>query len=76
MSQAHDEVRAGSAWADQFGLVFTQPHGARIDPGRDYRAWQCLLKKCGLPPMRLHDDRHTAATLLLSTVVPTRAAME
>lgn len=37
---------------------------------------QALLKAAGVRPARLHDARHTAATMLLVLKVPTRAVME
>jgi integrase len=32
----------------------------------DYDEWQKALKLCGIAPRRLHDARHTAATLMYS----------
>jgi integrase len=58
------------------GLVFAQPNGRPIDPRGDYGAWINLLAKAGVRRARLHDARHTAATLLLSQGVPARVAME
>ena len=36
----------------------------RLNP--DYAEWQKALKLCGIAPKRLHDARHTAATLMYS----------
>jgi integrase len=48
-------------------LVFTQPNGHPISPGSLHRwSFKPLLKKAGLPDMRFHDLRHSAATLLLA----------
>jgi integrase len=38
--------------------------------------WQALLKPAGVRPARLHDARHTAATMLLVLKVPTSAVMD
>jgi integrase len=57
-------------------LVFTQPNGRPIDRGSDQRAWTALLQAAGVRDARLHDARHTAATMLLVLGVPTRAVME
>lgn len=55
--------RCGSPAA---GLVFTTASGEPIDPTDDYQAWKELLADAGLPHIRRHDTRHTAATLLLA----------
>jgi integrase len=56
--------------------VFTGPTGKPLDPRADHREWQRLLRKAGVPAARLHDARHTAATLLLAQGVPARVVME
>ncbi len=68
-------MRAGSGW-DDHGLVFAQPNGRPIDPRSDHRQWQALIQRAGVPPARLHDARHTAATVMLSLGVPARVAMQ
>ena len=73
--QAAERLRAGNVWEDH-GLVFVQPTGKPIDPRADYGAWKQLLVDAGVRDARLHDARHTAATLLLSQGVPARVAME
>jgi len=40
------------------------------------RSWKPLLKKAGLPDMRFHDLRHTAATLLLTKGVHPKVVQE
>jgi len=67
-------LAAGTLWEDT-GLVFTQATGRPVDPGADYKAWKRLLAKAGVRDARLHDARHTAATLLLLQGVPARAVM-
>ncbi len=59
-----------------FGSASHQPNGRPIDPRGDHRAWRQLLKIADARPARLHDARHTAATLLLTPGVPPRAAMQ
>ncbi len=44
--------------------------------GGHHRAWRALLTEAGVRQARLHDARHTAATLLLRQGVPARVAME
>jgi len=47
-------------------LVFPKPDGSPRSPMTDYDEWQKALKLCGIAPRRLHDARHTAATLMYS----------
>ncbi len=58
------------------GLVFAQPNGRPIDKKTDYDDWTRLLQEAGVRHVRLHDGRHTAATLLLSENVHPRVVME
>ena len=74
-AQLAERMAAGSVWRDN-DLVFCQENGAPIDPRSDHRAWRSLLAEAGVRPARLHDARHTAATLLLQQGVPARVAME
>jgi len=55
---------------------FAQLNGRPIDKKADYDAWRNLLKSAGVRHVRLHDGRHTAATLLLSEGVHPRVVME
>lgn len=47
------------------GLVFARRNGSPIAPTADAAAWDAHLRALGLPDIRLHDARHSAATLLL-----------
>ena len=55
--------------------------GVRLSAGQplslnsDYREWKALLRAAGVPDGRLHDARHTAATVLLVLGVPERTVM-
>lgn len=75
MAQNAERLAAGSWWAEG-DYVFTTPEGKPIDPRADWQAWRDLLASAGVPPRRLHDARHTAATLLLAQGVSTRVVME
>ena len=74
-TQAEERLLAGTQWADH-GLVFCQPNGKHIDPRRDWADWKALLAEAGVRDARLHDARHTAATLLLTQKVPARVVMQ
>jgi integrase len=51
--------------------VFTDESGKPIDATKFLRnSFAPLLRRAGLPPMRFHDVRHTAATLLLGRHPP------
>jgi integrase len=56
-------------------LVFTASTGGLIDPRRDNQEWNDLLAAAGVRRVRLHDARHTAATLLLLQGVDIRTLM-
>ena len=49
--------------------------GRPLNPNTDYDEWKRLLRKAGLRDGRLHDARHTAATVLLILGVPARTVM-
>ena len=74
--QAGERERAGGSW-DERGLVFPDSLGRPINPsnflGRDFYP---LLERAGLPRMRFHDLRHSAATLLLGMGVHPKIVSE
>ena len=51
------------------------PTGQPLNPNSDYHRWKALLKSAGVRDARLHDARHTAATVLLVLGVPERTVM-
>ncbi len=53
-------------------LVFANPDGRPLNPEYVSRRFQRLVSSAGLPSVRLHDLRHTHATLALAAGVPTR----
>jgi integrase len=55
--------------------VFTDEFGRPVNPSTDYHGWKRLLRDAGLRDSRLHDARHTAATVLLILGVSERAVM-
>lgn len=66
--------QAGELWHDE-GWVFATPAGQPINPRTDYNEWKRMLKATGLRESRLHDARHTAATVLLVLRQPTPTVM-
>jgi len=75
--QHQDTARALAAdlWQDN-DLVFTGARGQPVDPNRHSEHWQDFLKRIGVRPARLHDARHTTATLLLVQGVDQRVVMD
>jgi integrase len=73
--QDAERETAANLWRDEC-WIFSQPIGAPVDPRADYQAWRDLLASAGVRPARLHDARHTAATMLLVLKVPTRAVLD
>ncbi|SDN38795.1 site-specific integrase [Geodermatophilus sp. DSM 45219] len=55
-------------------LVFTTRFGQPIEPHNLARSFQRIREAAGLPRIRLHDLRHTTATLLKRLGVPVRDA--
>lgn len=58
------------------GLVFLDDDRLPIDPRDDGARWAELLTRAGLDHIRMHDVRHTAATLLLACDVDQRVVMQ
>lgn len=73
-SQAAERLRAGSCW-EEHDFVFCQENGRPLDPDGHSKAWKRFLAKAGVREARLHDARHTAATLLLLQGVDQRTVM-
>jgi integrase len=72
--RAHKEVQTleraawGAAWHDS-GLVFTREDGRPLRPEYVTRHFQRLAAEAGLPVIRLHDLRHTNASIALAAGV-------
>ncbi|MFJ6821873.1 tyrosine-type recombinase/integrase [Streptomyces niveus] len=63
--QRADRAEWGPAWVET-GLLFTQEDGSWLHPGKVTDRFERLVAASGLPPIRLHDLRHGAATLMLA----------
>jgi integrase len=68
-------LAAGSRWDSTHDLVFPASFGGLVDPARDNAEWNRLIAQAGVRAVRLHDARHTAATLLLLQDVDIRTVM-
>lgn len=68
-------LRAGSSW-EEHDLVFPNRLGKHQSHWAVKRSFNQLVEKAGLLPMRFHDLRHSAATLLLAAGVNVKVVQE
>ncbi|WP_326566913.1 site-specific integrase [Amycolatopsis rhabdoformis] len=73
-AHAQERALAADLW-EETGYVFTKPTGQPLVPNTDYHHWKELLRDAKVGERRLHDARHTAATVLLLLEVPERTVM-
>ncbi len=74
LEQEHDRATAADLWRES-GYVFTTPTGEPLNPRTDYTEWKRLVERASVPERRLHDARHTAATVLLLLGILERTVM-
>ncbi|CAJ1579744.1 site-specific integrase [[Mycobacterium] wendilense] len=67
--QREAKLALGSKWHDT-GLVVVDEFGAAPHPDTLTKAWAKALGSAGLPHVRLHDARHSCATLMHMRGVP------
>ncbi|GAA0402525.1 tyrosine-type recombinase/integrase [Microbispora corallina] len=67
--QMRERLAAGETWIDS-GRIFTRENGAALDR-EEYVSdrFAAIVKAADLPPIRFHDLRHCAATLMLAAGV-------
>ena len=73
--QEQERALAGRRWKDT-GFVFTTGIGTPLEPRNIERAFSEIRTIGGLRRIRIHDLRHTAATILLAQGVHPRVVME
>jgi integrase len=73
--QVLERRKAMDLWTDQ-DLVFCTETGELLDPSAIHKALTRCLKAAGLPAIRVHDLRHTCATLLLGKGVHPKMVQE
>ncbi|MFI0487080.1 tyrosine-type recombinase/integrase [Actinomadura sp. 9N215] len=64
-ARQNTERLASDTWTET-GFVFTTPAGEPVEPNQVTEQFLQLSMEAGLPPIRLHDLRHGAATFLLA----------
>lgn len=57
-------------------LVFSTPEGTPLRPNTVSRAWTMLAARAGVKVIRLHDARHTHASLLLKQGIHPKIVQE
>lgn len=65
----HLQKKAGDEWSD-LNMMFPSRVGTPILGPNLRRGFRKLLRKSGLPKIRFHDLRHTAASLMLNYGIP------
>jgi integrase len=74
--QTAERLRNGPSWED-WDLVFANEIGKPMEVGNlTNRYFRPLLKLAGLPQIRFHDLRHSAATLMLGANVNVKIVSE
>lgn len=73
--QLDERLRAGSLWT-HLDLVFPNEFGGYLSTTTLTRTLDRILKQAGLPDIRFHDLRHSAATLMLSHGVHPKVVSE
>ncbi len=62
--QIEERLRAGSGWVD-LDLVFPTSTGRPLGARDVLKMFKAALRRAGLPDVRFHDIRHSAATMML-----------
>ncbi len=74
--QLEAKLKAGANWQEH-DYVFCTSVGTHLNPSKDVLdELKKLLRQAGLPDIRFHDLRHSAATLLLSEEVHPKVVQE
>jgi integrase len=74
-AQLAERLAWGPAWTDS-GRVFTREDGTPLRPGWVSQRFGALVKRAGQPPIRFHDLRHGAASMLLAAGQPPKVISE
>ena len=61
--QAEQKLQLGELWSNPNDFVFTQENGSHTTHKGIFAAFKKIVKKMGIPNTRLHDLRHTFATV-------------
>lgn len=75
LSQKENKIKLGGAYKDN-DLVCCYPDGSWYEPKNFSKKFAWFLKKHGLRHIRLHDLRHSNATLMLAYGIPAKVASQ
>lgn len=75
VAQDRHRLLVGGAYKSQ-DLVFARPDGSPLVPGHVTQHFALVVRKAGLPPIKLHELRHTHATLLLAAGADEKAVSD
>jgi len=64
-----DKLLAGANW-QEYDLIFPSIHGTPFSQSNVHKDFRSILEAAGLPRIRFHDLRHTAASLMLNHGIP------
>jgi integrase len=73
--QQAERKQAGENWKEN-DLIFPSVWGTPLDNSNMVKNFKVFLKQAGLPDIRFHDLRHTAATLMLQQGVHPKVVQE
>jgi len=74
-AQLEERMRLGPAWVDS-GYVFCGIDGAALHPDTITTTFKSIIRDLDVPQIRLHDLRHTSATLALKAGVHPKVVSE
>ena len=74
-AQNQEKLKLGQAYQDS-GLVFCRADGTPVHPDRFTQMFDKHVKDSGIPRIRLHDLRHTHATLALAAGIHPKVVSE
>lgn len=74
--QREDQIAMGPDWGNDGDLAFTDEAGGPIRPEWFSKEFGRLVAASGVPRIRLHDVRHTYATIALKTGIPAKVVSE
>ena len=64
--QKEHRLAMGAGWANEHGLVFTEPNGRPLDPESVAKTFERRVARAHLPRIRFHDLRHTHVAHLIA----------
>ncbi len=74
--QLEERMLVGPAAYQDNDLVFARPDGTPINPDAFSQSFDRIVARSPLPRLRLHDLRHTHASILLKAGVPVKVVSE